>query len=207
MVLDVFGTSLLCLAVVGVLAIAAVVFKSVHRLIVVGVAGIMMLLALAALFLVSSDQPGRGVAAWSRTITFPGRVQQRSDRAGQSANRAASKCCGSASGNAWAHGEDRGRWSATTAASGGAVRLKDVKTLGDRTKRWSRDLWRRAPKLRGTGVVGTVVAALALAGFLYVGYVFLDGSTRGHFTWSLRLLSIMAFAALCLLTAIVRHGR
>jgi len=44
-----------------------------------------------------------------------------------------------------------------------------------------------------------VFQALVVALFLYVGYVFLDASTRGQFTWKLRILSAMAFATIVIL--------
>jgi hypothetical protein len=64
----------------------------------------------------------------------------------------------------------------------------------------------KAGKLRGDGVPWTILTALAVAAFLYVGYVFLDAGTRGHFTWSLRLVSIVVFAAICAMMAALRHG-
>ncbi len=70
----------------------------------------------------------------------------------------------------------------------------------------SRGGWSNLWNLRGVGVPGTIVAVMVLAAFLYVGYVLLDASTRGHFTWSLRLLSIAAFAALMFLAAAVHRG-
>lgn len=39
---------------------------------------------------------------------------------------------------------------------------------------------------------------VALLSLLYIGYVFLDASTRGHFTWQLRFASFVALAGLCL---------
>ena len=45
----------------------------------------------------------------------------------------------------------------------------------------------------GEGLGGMLVMAFALAAFLFVGYVFLDAGTRGQFTWSLRLVSLLAF--------------
>ena len=35
---------------------------------------------------------------------------------------------------------------------------------------------------------------------------FLDASTRGHFTWPLRIVSVVTFAALCLALSVLRHG-
>jgi len=42
-----------------------------------------------------------------------------------------------------------------------------------------------------------VISGLVLAIFLYLAYLFLDASTRGHFSWSLRLLSILLFCVIC----------
>ena len=75
-------------------------------------------------------------------------------------------------------------------------------TLKDHTRK----LQLKAGRLRNDGVPGTVLTALAIAAFLYVGYVFLDAGTRGHFTWSLRLVSIVVFAAICAMMAALRHG-
>lgn len=43
---------------------------------------------------------------------------------------------------------------------------------------------------------GSVLTAVAIATLLYIGYILLDASTRGQFTWSLRILSILAFVVL-----------
>lgn len=69
----------------------------------------------------------------------------------------------------------------------------------------TREVRLKARSLRHGDVLGTVLTALAIAAFLYMGYVFLDASTRGHFTWSLRLLSIVVFAAVCVTMAALRH--
>lgn len=53
--------------------------------------------------------------------------------------------------------------------------------------------------------VWSVMTAFAIAAFLYVGYLFLDASTRGHFTWTLRILSAFAFVAICIAMAALRH--
>lgn len=44
--------------------------------------------------------------------------------------------------------------------------------------------------------VWTLLSALAIGSFLYLSYLFLDASTRGHFTWSLRFLSLITFGVL-----------
>lgn len=44
----------------------------------------------------------------------------------------------------------------------------------------------------------------AIAAFLGVGYVFLDASTRGQFTWPLRLVAVVAFAAIYVAMASLR---
>ncbi|MBI4717564.1 MAG: hypothetical protein HY763_07150 [Planctomycetes bacterium] len=52
--------------------------------------------------------------------------------------------------------------------------------------------WWNPGGLIGTGVVG---------GLLYVGYLLLDASTRGHFTWQLRIVGLLAFVGTCLTAA------
>jgi hypothetical protein len=37
-----------------------------------------------------------------------------------------------------------------------------------------------------------------------VGYAFLDAATRGHFTWRLRIVSIVAFLSFCAAMAALR---
>ena len=73
-----------------------------------------------------------------------------------------------------------------------------------------RDFVRGAPfhdrALRHDGVLASVVTALAIAAFLFLGYIFLDASTRGHFTWSLRILSVLVFVTICVAMAALRHG-
>lgn len=53
----------------------------------------------------------------------------------------------------------------------------------------------RSPKKRAAAF-GTALTAIAIAAFLYIGYILLDASTRGQFTWSLRIMSLLAFAIL-----------
>jgi len=45
-------------------------------------------------------------------------------------------------------------------------------------------------------ILSSLLMATAIAAFLGVGYVFLDASTRGHFTWPLRIAAVAAFAAI-----------
>ena len=59
------------------------------------------------------------------------------------------------------------------------------------------------PGIRGR--LGTGFTALAIAAFLFVGYVFLDASTRGQFTWSLRILSAIAFGLIFAVASMLRH--
>lgn len=51
----------------------------------------------------------------------------------------------------------------------------------------------------------SLLTALSIAAFLAVGYVFLDAGTRGQFTWSLRIASVVAFAAICVAISALRH--
>ncbi len=45
-------------------------------------------------------------------------------------------------------------------------------------------------------ILSSLLTAAVIAAFLAVGYVFLDASTRGHFTWPLRIVAVVAFAAI-----------
>jgi len=54
--------------------------------------------------------------------------------------------------------------------------------------------------------VWNLVTALSIAAFLFVGYVFLDASTRGHFTWSLRILSMLVLVGVFVTMAALRVG-
>jgi hypothetical protein len=47
----------------------------------------------------------------------------------------------------------------------------------------------------GSRLVALAVSGSLLAAFLFVGYLFLDSGTRGHFTWSLRITMLAAFLA------------
>ena len=59
---------------------------------------------------------------------------------------------------------------------------------------------------RPVGLASSALMAFAMGAILYLGYIFLDASTRGHFTWSLRIVSVLTFAALCLAISVLRHG-
>ncbi|MCH8243062.1 MAG: hypothetical protein IH897_10690 [Planctomycetes bacterium] len=66
----------------------------------------------------------------------------------------------------------------------------------------------RAPRTyRGTvaGIVGFAVAGLIVVAFLYIGYLFLDAGTRGQFSWTLRIASIVAFGVICAVVALLRQ--
>lgn len=66
----------------------------------------------------------------------------------------------------------------------------------------------RAPRThRGTvvGIVGFAVAGLIVVAFLYIGYLFLDSGTRGQFSWTLRIASIVAFGVICAVVALLRQ--
>ena len=41
-----------------------------------------------------------------------------------------------------------------------------------------------------------VLSAIAFAALLYLGYLLLDASTRGHFSWSLRIVAIITFGVM-----------
>lgn len=51
------------------------------------------------------------------------------------------------------------------------------------------------------GGVPSVFLAFAVAGILFLGYLFLDASTRGHFTWSLRITCLLTFVSICVMVA------
>lgn len=61
-------------------------------------------------------------------------------------------------------------------------------------------------RARPAGLAASGLMAFAIGALLYLGYIFLDASTRGHFTWSLRIVSVVTFAALCLALSVLRHG-
>jgi hypothetical protein len=51
----------------------------------------------------------------------------------------------------------------------------------------------------------SLLSALAIGGFLGLGYVAFDSMTRGHFTWQLRILGVVAFLAMWLAASALRH--
>jgi hypothetical protein len=53
----------------------------------------------------------------------------------------------------------------------------------------------------GRGLLLNLLSGALIAAFLGVGYIALDAGTRGHFTWSLRILTVLTFALLWALTA------
>lgn len=57
----------------------------------------------------------------------------------------------------------------------------------------------RAPLAQSirTNTMSRLLTGVAIAAFLCVGYVFLDAATRGQFTWRLRIVAVVAFAAIC----------
>jgi len=69
-----------------------------------------------------------------------------------------------------------------------------ARELRTKSRSMARELRRWVRNPDGGWIVRTLVTALALAAFLYVGYLFLDAGTRGQFTWSLRIVSLLAFA-------------
>lgn len=66
----------------------------------------------------------------------------------------------------------------------------------------------RAPQTyrgRFIGIAGFAVAGLIVVAFLYIGYLFLDAGTRGQFSWTLRIASIVAFGVICAVVALLRQ--
>lgn len=67
---------------------------------------------------------------------------------------------------------------------------------------WIHDI--RAQRVLGKhSILWHGLVALAIVALLFVGYVFLDASTRGHFSWPLRIASVFAFALLFAVVAIL----
>lgn len=64
---------------------------------------------------------------------------------------------------------------------------------------------RDANRAGRTSILHNILTALEIAAFLCVAYVFMDGATRGQFTWSLRLVSVVAFAAIYVALTSLRH--
>ncbi|MGD2110144.1 MAG: hypothetical protein PVI86_12240 [Phycisphaerae bacterium] len=56
------------------------------------------------------------------------------------------------------------------------------------------------------GLVWNLVTGLSIAALLFVGYVVLDASTRGQFTWPLRILSVMVLGVIFAALAALRGG-
>lgn len=56
------------------------------------------------------------------------------------------------------------------------------------------------------GIVWTAILGGAIILFLYLAYLFLDAGTRGHFTWQLRIISVVAFVGICVAIAALRGG-
>lgn len=54
---------------------------------------------------------------------------------------------------------------------------------------------RGPPRIERGTAIWNILAGLVVAGFLFVGYVFLDAATRGQFTGQLRILSVIAIAS------------
>ena len=69
---------------------------------------------------------------------------------------------------------------------------------------YTRAPWLANAGLTRRGLVWNSLLGLAIAALLYVGYAFLDAATRGHFTWRLRVVSIIAFVSLCAALAVLR---
>jgi len=55
-------------------------------------------------------------------------------------------------------------------------------------------------------VVWSVITACAIAALMFVGYIMLDAGTRGHFTWPLRVLSVLCFGAIITTVVALRHA-
>ncbi len=76
------------------------------------------------------------------------------------------------------------------------VEVRDAtKSLKHRVQSRTRNARFRHALGVGESVVSTLLMALVIAVFLGVGYVFLDAGTRGQFTWTLRIVTLFAFAA------------
>ncbi len=55
-------------------------------------------------------------------------------------------------------------------------------------------------------VVWSVITACAIAALMFVGYIALDAGTRGHFTWPLRVLTVLCFGAIITTVVALRHA-
>jgi len=58
----------------------------------------------------------------------------------------------------------------------------------------------------GPKAVWSVITACAVAALMFVGYIVLDAGTRGHFTWPLRVLSVLCFGAIITTVVALRHA-
>lgn len=52
--------------------------------------------------------------------------------------------------------------------------------------------------------MSSILIGFAVLAFLYISYLFLDASTRGQFTWSLRILSALTFVCLIITIQLLR---
>lgn len=51
----------------------------------------------------------------------------------------------------------------------------------------------------------SLIAAVAIGAFLYLSYILLDASTRGHFSWPLRFAAIGGFGVIYVALSVLRH--
>lgn len=73
-----------------------------------------------------------------------------------------------------------------------------LQAFGPDTRSWN---WR---VVHGS-VLWSLIAAAAIGAFLYVSYILLDASTRGHFSWPLRLAAVGGFGVIYAALALLRH--
>ncbi len=81
--------------------------------------------------------------------------------------------------------------------TGGGVTAM-LQAFGPDTRSWN---WR---VVHGS-VLWSLIAAAAIGAFLYVSYILLDASTRGHFSWPLRLAAVGCFGVIYMAMALLRH--
>lgn len=75
-------------------------------------------------------------------------------------------------------------------------------TVTTRTeRRLPRILEKFSPK-----AVWSLITACAIAALMFVGYIALDAGTRGHFTWPLRVLTVLCFGAIITTVVALRHA-
>jgi hypothetical protein len=84
-----------------------------------------------------------------------------------------------------------------------AVGPATVHTL---TQQYLRQPWLGRWGIVRGGLVWNLVMGLSIAALLFVAYIFLDASTRGHFTWSLRILSVLVLVGIFATMAALRLG-